>query len=376
MKDVEKTNVERQNSRKRMRRRSRNNGIYGLIVALIVLTAGITICYTFLFNVSKIKVSGESDTYTAEEIVAASGIKEGDNLLRLGISESEKNILDRLLWVETATVKRDFPTSVEIYVTKCVPAFYVSSGNQTLLVSRRGKILENTGAAGDDYPIIYGYDPAVTEKGKVIASVNERKDEAFSELMKSLSDDNSAVISTVDMSDEFSIIVNYKNGMIFRMGGWTDVEYKLSLADSVMQDESVKGKKGYLTMIGTNQCSFRTTTDRIEANGTIEPPTKPKVDANGNPIETTTVSGESDPDQQALFIETEPTTVYQEEQYQDYNNGQEQPDYNNGQDYGNGQDYNNGQDQWQPDDGGYNNGGYDNGGYNGGGNDNGGNWNG
>ena len=83
MKDVEKTNVNRQNSRKRMRRRKRNMNIYGLVVLLLVITAGITISYTFLFNINEIRVSGESDMYTAEQIVEASGISEGDNLLRL-----------------------------------------------------------------------------------------------------------------------------------------------------------------------------------------------------------------------------------------------------------------------------------------------------
>ena len=86
MKDVEKTNVERENSSKRMRRRKRKMNLYGLIVILLVLTVGITVSYTFLFNISEIRVSGESDQYTAEEIVSASGINKGDNLLRLNTS--------------------------------------------------------------------------------------------------------------------------------------------------------------------------------------------------------------------------------------------------------------------------------------------------
>ncbi|MBR6623103.1 MAG: FtsQ-type POTRA domain-containing protein, partial [Ruminococcus sp.] len=99
--------------------------LYGLAVALIVLTVGITFCYTFLFNLSEIRVSGESDMYSAEEIVAAAGIKKGDNLLRLDTEKSEKQILDELLYVETASVKKKFPSSVEIKVTRCIPAYTV-----------------------------------------------------------------------------------------------------------------------------------------------------------------------------------------------------------------------------------------------------------
>ena len=59
------------------------------------------------------------------------------------------------------------------------------------------------------------------------------------------------------MTNEYDIIVTYRNGVIFKMGNWSDVEYKLDLARTVMEDENIKGKKGYLQMIGKNQCSFR-----------------------------------------------------------------------------------------------------------------------
>ncbi len=351
MKDVEKTTVQRQNSRKRIRRRRRWNNIYVLAVVLLVVTAGITICHTFLFNLKQIRVTGESDMYSAEEIVAASGIREGDNLMRLDTGKSEQAILDELLYVETASIKKKYPSSVEITVTKCIPAFNVVYDGGTLLVSKKGKILadngSSTGYMTNGLPIIYGYEPSELTAGKAIATENEHKDEAFRELISSISEKTDSGIATLDMSDEFGIIVNYKNGMVFKMGGWNDVEYKLDLAETVMNDESVKGKKGYLTMIGTNQCSFRTTDEPIDSPSVAEP-TKPNTtDANGNssgdPAE------EYDPDQAALFDEsnnpTEPTTETPENDWdnswdggQDYNNwddGSANNDWNAGYDSNN-----------------------------------------
>ena len=296
MKDVEKTNVERPSSSKRLRRRKRNFNIYAVVVLLLALTAGITISYTFLFNISEITVSGESDMYTAEEIVDASGIKEGDNLLRLDPKKSEQAILDKLLYVETASVDRDFPSSLEIKVTRCEPAFNISYDGGTLLISKKGKILSDNGFITDGLPIIYGFEPALTTAGKMLKSNNQHKNDALSEFMLSLSKKDDLGVLSVDMSDEFSIVVNYKNGMIFRMGNWSDVDYKLSLAGNVMNDESVKGKKGYLTMIGKNQCSFRTTKEPVKESGSVESPTQPVTDADGNPIK-----GENNPDQEKLF---------------------------------------------------------------------------
>ncbi len=296
MKDVEKTNVERQNSRKRLRRRKRMMNVYGLVVMLLVITAGVTISYTFLFNVDKIKVSGESDMYTAEEIVNASGVRKGDNLLRLSAAESEQAILDKLLYVETADVSKKFPTSLEINVTRCVPAFNVSYDGGTLLVSKKGKILADNGFITDKLPIIYGYDPIEIIPGKPLRSSNEHKGEAFAEIISAFTGDIDYGVSSVDMSDEFSIIVNYSNGTIFKMGTWSDVEYKLNLAKTVMEDESIKGKKGYLTMIGTNQCSFRTNDKPADVPGIVEPTKAQATDENGNPV-----NEESDPDQEAVF---------------------------------------------------------------------------
>lgn len=248
MKDVEKTNVERNNSRKRIRRRRRWNNLYGLAVILLVLTVGITICYTFLFNISEIRVSGESDIYSAEEIVSASGINQGDNLLRLDSEECEKMILDKLLYVETADISKKFPSSIEIKVTRCVPAFNIYYDGGSLLVSQKGKILEDNGNGNitNGLPVIQGLEPSDLTAGKIIQSGNEHKNEAFQAFVKNLDSSEENEISAIDLTDEFSIIVNYKNGMIFKMGGWNDIEYKLDLAASVMEDESVKGKKAIL----------------------------------------------------------------------------------------------------------------------------------
>ena len=357
MKDVEKTSVERQNSSKRLRRRRRRFNIYAFVVMLLVVTAGITISYTFLFNIGEIRVSGESDMYTAEEIVSASGVHEGENLLRLDPKKSEQAILDKLLYVETAKVKRKFPSSLEIKVTKCIPAYNVNYEGGTLLVSKKGKILADNGFVTDGLPVVYGYEPSVTKAGKALESGNSHKNDAFGEFMDSLLNTEDTNITAVDLSDEFSIVVSYKNGMTFRMGNWKDVNYKLDLADSVMNDESVKGKKGYLTMIGANQCSFRNTHESGASTDTTKPVA---TDADGNPVEK-----ETNPEQQKIFEDYNKQGGGQDSNGQ--NNGGAAQQDNNNAGWDNGGGYDNG--------GGWDNGGYDNGGgWDNGGYDNGGGW--
>ena len=58
MKDVEKVNIERENSVKRLRRRKRSMGIYGLLVITAVLGLGITLSCTLLFNLNEVTFLG------------------------------------------------------------------------------------------------------------------------------------------------------------------------------------------------------------------------------------------------------------------------------------------------------------------------------
>lgn len=291
--------------------------VYTFIVILLVLTAGVTMCFTFLFNVDEIVISGESETYTYMEIVEASGIRAGDNLFRLDSKKAEQQILDKLLYVETADVHRDFPSTLRITVTRCVPAYNIQYDDGVLLVSRKGKILadNNFYTDIDNLPVIYGFEPEDTEPGKPIMSKNANKYDAFCQLINRFDRDDNAGISSIDLTNEYAITVNYRNGLIFKMGNWSDVEYKLDLAQSVMEDETIKGKKGYLTMVGSNQCSFRSTGELTE-----EAPETTATDENGKPVQSTTTAAAPEPD----------------------NSWQDEPEYNEWQD----DDW---QDDWQDD---------------------------
>lgn len=302
MKDFEKTNVERENSGKRMRRRKRMNSLYVFVVLVLVLTVGITVSYTFLFNISEIRVAGESSEYSAEQIVEASGISEGDNLLRLNTRASEQKILDGLLYVETADVDRDFPSSLVITVSKCIPAFNVVHDTGTLLISRKGKILADNGFITEGLPIIYGYDPKDITPGKPLTSKNEYKESSFITFMEQLNAAEDGHILSIDMSDEYEININYSNGIIFKMGNWTDIEYKMNLAEEVMNKDGVKGKKGYITMIGSNQCGFRTSDKPAYIPGSDDQTeTQPITDENGDNI--SLPEGEYNSEHEELFQE-------------------------------------------------------------------------
>ena len=154
------------------------------------------------------------------------------------------------------------------------------------------------------------------------------------------------------MTDPYDIEICYRTGVVFRMGDFTDVQYKLDLADSVMHDDSVIGKSGYLRMIGTHQCSFRTSTGPAEVPE-IEPPVSM---ASEQPAVTTTVSTDDGLYRPPGFVTTAAPEWAQPVQttpdQQDWNGGWQQDPWsagqnNNGWNSGGGQNAGQNGGQWQ-----------------------------
>ncbi len=315
--------------------------LYIVTVFLLVAVIGIAMSYTFLFNIENrvvVIVSGDPGDSEEEaqrkgnEVAEHSGVRVGDNLLRVNTEKCAEKILDEVLFVETVDINRSFPSTIEIKVTYCVPSFNVDYGSGVLVVSRMGKILENNNFLTDGLPTISGIKPATTEQGKMLSSANEHKNEALMEIMSSIPENSG--ISGIDISDEFGIVVSYTNGTVFKMGNWNDAEYKLNLASTVMNDVSINGKKGYLTMIGSNQCTFRTSDQPVGVVGNNQQTAD---------IESTTsrLVEEYNPEQEAIFSEfnsrAEENNMYTESY--DYN-------YDYTYDYNNSQDFDWGNDGW------------------------------
>jgi len=263
MKSDKRKSENRKNGR-RMRRRQRMSGYYTLVVVMLVIASVCTVCLTVAFNIKHIIVSGESENYTYMKIVESSGVRVGDNLVRLNAEKCARQILEECTYVETAEIEKKYPFTLKINVTRSIPGFNVEYEDGVLLVSRSGKILEKNDYYINRLPVIQGFRPLNPEIGKPVVSESEHINDAFRQITERYSGNEvTDDILCVDMSSEQNIVSTYKNGIVFKMGNWTDINYKLDLAGTVMNDPTVKDKTGFLTMIGTNQCSFRTNSEPV-----------------------------------------------------------------------------------------------------------------
>lgn len=136
---------ERRHTRRR-RRRGRFGFLYKLLSVLAVAAAVAVACVVF-FRISTVTVEG-SQRYTAEEVIAASGIQAGDNLIALSKSQVAGRIRTQLPYVEAVSIQRLLPDGVLITVTERVAAASVESADGRWLISSQGKLLEQGGSDG------------------------------------------------------------------------------------------------------------------------------------------------------------------------------------------------------------------------------------
>ncbi len=130
---------QRRHSRPR-KRRGRFGGLYKALSILLAAAAVIVACVVF-FRVNTIEVAGNV-RYTAEEIIEASGVKTGDNLIALAGSRVSAAIRAQLPYVEGVALQRNYPDGLVIRVTERVAAASVDSMEGRWLISAQGKLLE------------------------------------------------------------------------------------------------------------------------------------------------------------------------------------------------------------------------------------------
>ena len=123
-----------------VRRRGRFGGLYKVLSVLLAAGAVAGACIVF-FRVNTIQVEGNV-RYTAPEVIDASGVKQGDNLIALPGGRVSAAIRAQLPYVEGVTLQRSYPDGLIIRVTERVAAASVGSAEGRWLISAQGKLLE------------------------------------------------------------------------------------------------------------------------------------------------------------------------------------------------------------------------------------------
>ena len=251
------------------RKKKKNNSATGILVFLFAAAVFLLLSTTVFFNVEHITVSGASN-YTADEIIEASGIKAGDNLVRTSTDKCASQIESRLVYIENAKVTRSFPSTLVINVEASVPAANFVCDDYILLISGGGKVLDKIQEEKAGLIDFTGTDPMPDLiPGAMFQSVDEHKDNAVKKLMEFFAANGSDNITLVDVTDRSEISYTYDGRITVKIGSINDLEYKMKFSEEIIKTKIGEKTEGVLTILSDSSGASFLDKESLENNARI-----------------------------------------------------------------------------------------------------------
>ena len=170
------TNEKYTSQRQGQERSRKRRNLYKPLTFFLIVFA-IVMAMSVFFSIGRIVVEGNS-LYTDEEVIAASGIQQGDNLFFLNRIAAGSRVAAKLPFVDSVTINRGLPNIVTIVVAESRAAGCIDIDGVLWTVGSTGKCLgmiEETAAS--DYAVISGIELNVPASGSPFeaAAGNEDK---------------------------------------------------------------------------------------------------------------------------------------------------------------------------------------------------------
>lgn len=217
----------RQN-RRRYKRRARF-GVFYKLMAVVAVLGAVVMGATVFFRVEEMVVVGNA-RYTAQQVIDATGIVQGDNLFGMNKFETARQIRKKLPYIEGVNIRRGWPDSLIITVTECEAAARVTGERGQWLISKSGKLLELTRNNGDDVIRIDGLNAVQPEAGLPLMVREEQqiRGDALLELLQTLdSVGRLKQVTYIDMTSPSRILMDLDGRFVVKLPVDGDFAYLL-----------------------------------------------------------------------------------------------------------------------------------------------------
>ena len=269
---VNRTNIRRKkNRRKKLIIRGVLGGTF--------LVAGLIIGLLLFFNINKISVTGDS-VYSAQEVISASQIEAGDNLVFVSKQRVNKLITEKLPYVGSVKIKRRLPAHLEIQVTKTDAVYGIAQSGYYTLLDKDGKVLEtNVEYIGTDKTLLNGGKVMSAVVGEQIVLENEKTLPRLKEVYETCEKVGLTDITEINIADLYNIKVVYQGRIILELGK-TDgdrLSKKLSFGKAAIdkQNEEDIQFRGTINLTVDKKGYLQEETTEPETEPTTEPVTEP-----------------------------------------------------------------------------------------------------
>jgi cell division protein FtsQ len=244
------------NNKRKTGGRRRGAVMYTPVAALLVLFITIFGVSVF-FRVTRVEVTG-SVRYTADEIIAVSGVEPGDNIFLIDGDAAARRIRASKPYVETVRIERRIPDTAVIEITESVAFAVISENGDYWKVDARGRVLERTDFAGTAGLIrVSGITPVTPKEGEVLAvgEAFETQKGYLLDMLKAIDEAKiGAEVSNLDIANISAITFVYRGSVAVSFGSGDNAAFKIQ-----EMLEALKGRpadfKGRIILTNEDQIS-------------------------------------------------------------------------------------------------------------------------
>lgn len=202
-------------------------------IILAVLIAGVVLSLTVLFKTEKIEVEG-CTVYYDDQIAGFSGITLQQNIFIAKLKSTPEKISENLPYVEKAEIGVSIPDTVVIKITEAQPAYVVRKGANLLLISAKGRILEESTDNPNSLPELKCGDFSASAAGEYIEFADPAVPDILLNVAETIKESEITGIVGFDVSDTSAITLNYSNRILINIGVAEDIDYKLKTANAII----------------------------------------------------------------------------------------------------------------------------------------------
>ncbi len=217
-------------------KRIRKNVLYAPLALVITCVAAILFISLF-FRVSIIQLQNET-VYTDEEILAASGLEKGVNLLFVNNFTAVSSIYATMPYVETVSIKRVMPNRIILAVTGSEAVACVSFGDDYWLINPQGKLLEKIDArSAESFIRVEGMEPLMPVAGEVmsVSEANNGKDAFLYRMLTQFELRGiTNMIDWIDLNALNDPVFSYDERFTVYLGSAEELSRGLSLVESAI----------------------------------------------------------------------------------------------------------------------------------------------
>lgn len=246
-KKTKRTSVSKSVKKQRKYRLKPEVKLYFLVVIISVLF--VIVSFTVLFKVRNISVQN-CEKYSQQEVIEASGIQKGSNLLILNKSKVKKNVCEKFPYVQDVEIIKKLPNSVEIHLNLEVPDFFIEYNEEYFLISKSGKVLEKSESEFTVFLRVNGLNLYNLAESNVIKYKNNEDELLLRQIKECAEKIFERDIYSIDISDMTKINCNYKDKINIIIGDTNEINYKLLTAKEIIDNKLEEKTKGNLDVRG------------------------------------------------------------------------------------------------------------------------------